>query len=1044
MKLQSEKRSLNFQEAKEKFRRHKAALAKKVTADSSSTRIKSASDASLLPSVGRSKENSKEGNFTSRSAGHNAKKKQLKGNVSEPKLLKVRSRREKNTTTSTAKDSLPSIVPKKEPNEGNFDPEGDLNSVASVEASIDSIEEALHANNLVTNTSPKKKKKKKKNKEIIHRMTKKEIARLELLKEIAEKKLKEEKRYKSRKANRESDWSNVRVGNGGEEEDLKVLRDNEKRTAMLIEEYEREMLKQQQPSSKKTKPPESVIDRPDWDDKTVIQKTVCKPKKEVNVHKSAQKVSDDDESEDEYDDEYEDECEDEDDDVDDDIIAAEVEEKIETQQKSSLLFLKPTISLEMIQQHKKHLQAMHLKHLETHIDSKILEEQSRPLTKDAPVRTSISKDMLENHKKRVLSMQNKSITVSDNPIRKSVSPHKTILTKAKSVNQNSQKSKVRSSDNDEDEEVKVKQAQAPDSKITVHHCEDIDEDDGFGAPSAPFNSVMLRSSQEYADEGFEVESPLVLRDDDDDLDTPAMMDYDPQVIEEKTKPGTMLSTIVSQDIFDGKESAEDNIKKNDENEEDDDVGEITYNGFDSLMDSLQVKAEKAKVKHAHITLLNPATEVKPPSPKRRQVKVLTARKNSSTEIDEMEEEAETDSTKVNQDIVEEEKICDEISFDDEDDTPYDVDIYSASAIRCSPVTIDNDIEDEVDCKLNSRTSTPSKAGTSAITSLRGHEVLRSGGRARSRGQVTSPGSGLGRGGVSRGGSRRGGKSNRLDQYDNSRPSSKSSLRPLSRTKVTSSGSARKARASQRLEPYDNSVEQRTMTNDLESSGQFSISGLTSPPSSAVKRRKRSAVVNKLEVVVDKEENNASPKLTRGLSLSSPDAVTNRNTSSRSGVKKLDTVNTLEVVKSEVSGGGGGFGGGGVSVNKNAGTESVPPKKRMEAILPSNLEHRTQPKTKKSTNTDMTEKIVDSKIDQKEREHCRLPHRHESFAKISHQIDDTPSMLELSMMKFNGEVKVKRVDSFAKLSKRIMTQQKSPNKMVNKVRNTIVNGNAIYN
>ena len=1000
MKLQSEKRSMKFHEAKEKFRRHKATLAKQ----SATSRAKSTGN---LPAVdkkhrknitaGEVGKNSKEGNYTSRSTGTNDKN-SYKKSASDTKLQRVKKKRNRQQPPATNKNILPAIVPASG-SLGVMDSEGDIDSLASIEASVESIDEALNANTCNSDSSPKKKKvqKKKKSKTIVHRMTKKEISRLELLKEIAEKKVKQEKRFKSRKLHRESDWSDVRVGQGGEEKDIQVFRDKEKRAAMLIAEYEREMSNQQESLVKNI--PDDVIDRPGWDNRV--------------VKNSSDMVEE--ESDDEYDEEDEDE----------DVIVAK---ETSTPLPSDLLGLKPTISLEMIQQHKQHLQAMHLKHLETHVNKKNLEEQSRPLTKEAPIRTSITKDMLNNHKKHVLSMKNITTTVSDKPMKKQVlktspvtnskqtSKHKSHNTGVRPGVKVAASSKPTPTKQDSSPPVRKSELRPSRSEMSDVDGEDSDYDDDYfvaeddfvgadddqkqeeeeeKATPVPIKKVPVKKSPvkkkkkittHNHDDMDDVGSQVM---DDDDMVTPAMVDSEPQEEKKEVLGGCLnfsltqqVSAIVSQDC----------TAEGTSNEEMDE----TYHGFDSFMDSLQVKA--SKVEHTHITLLHA-----PPSPQEEVIDDEVVVDNNTNEKEEATE------------------ICDEISFDDEDENPYDVDLYSAGvSIRCSPVAIEDDIEDEVHGP-----STPTKAQLKQkqqhTEALRGIELLSSG---SSRKKLLSPGG-------SRGGARKASKANRLEPYENGRPTSTTrSLRPLSRSTLSSSGSVRKGTG---LEHHDSAggggerTPLKLRTNELESSGKFSLAGINSPPSSAVRRRKCSGpTVTKLEVVG--ADTNSS-----GLKTPDYTAVRRRSIgSSRSNLKK--PVNTLTVV-----------------ADRDTGTRQ--PKKHTEGMLPSNLEHRVEGKTSRATKKDNTtaEGAVnhDSKIDQQEFGHSRLPHRRETFSKISQNIDETPSMLDLSIMKFNGEVQMKREDSFAKLSKRIISQQQSlsPTKRINtntnRVRHTIVNGGAIY-
>jgi hypothetical protein len=276
----------------------------------------------------------------------------------------------------------------------------------------------------------------------------------------------------------------------------------------------------------------------------------------------------------------------------------------------------------------------------------------------------------------------------------------------------------------------------------------------------------------------------------------------------------------------------------------------------------------------------------------------------------------------------------------------------------------------------------------------------------------------------------------LEQYENNSSSSSSvvrptsrSLRPLSRSTVTSSGSVRKGAQSNRLEQYDNTSAAagrpvKVGTTDLESSGQFSAAGVFSPPSSAVRRRKRSETVNKLEVV---ETDTVCSTPDASTNTSTSNSIRRRSLNSRSSVKQqIESLGKLEVMESETS--------GSADDRKNTGVTSRQPMKKIDTILLSNLEHRAQTRRVKVSNENATTASVnyDSKIDQKHSDHTRLLHRNAgSLSKISQKIDDTPSMLDLSIMKFNGEVKLKRLDSFDRLSKRIITQQQStsPTKMI---------------
>jgi hypothetical protein len=1095
LKLKGENRSMKFQEAKEKFRRHKANLAKKAS------RTQSASSGTL-PSLakgkkrlgGKSDGKSKGGNFTSRSAGN----KELPESASDSKLAKVKQKRNK-MVQSPKKGALPSISTRgATPTVASTVPEGDVDSVASLEGSIDSITDVIDAKNSVASSnSVTKKKKKKKKKEFVNRTTKKEQARLELLKEIAEKKEKEERRYKSRKRNQEMEWSNVRVGNGGEEKDMKVFRDKERRARMLIEEYEREMSKQQEyPVS--TIQTEKVIDRPDWDSTAVNRNH----KTRAAVIASAEEEESEEEEE-------------------EDLIVVEAEVK----KSSASPFLKPTITLEMLQQHKQHLQAMHLKHLEVHIDNQNAEAQSRPPTKEAPLRASISKDMLEKHKKHVLSLQSiNSISVIEKstfkddanklstnnkvnscetflPLKNKFSHH----TRDPIIPQHSstiaEKSKTPfpaeisdagedysdNGDDCDDYDDADQEVVAAKPKGTVHHAEDIDLDDGI-------DSNSLCSSQEYAEDDFDVDSQVV---DDDDVETPGMIDVESDAndgVGEEIKQsqdlmsGSLkaslipnLSTIVSQDTYDCNDDDKDAVARIPQqdgtsaslkliHEEGDGDVEI-YDGFDSFMDSLQEKA--SEVKHSSIALLSVPSDNVKPTARKRHIKLPKKAKALTTKDEDEVDELINSNGEAGE---EEEEVDDDICFDDEDDTPYDVDLYSAT-IRCSPVTVDQEIEEEGEgegeencCRVHSpkkspvssparamtratAKTTPLKRNVSSAQAPRGIELLRSGsGAPPSRG---SPGG-------SRGGGRRSaGKSNRLDPYENVRPASRS-LRPLSRSSVvTSSGSVRRGLQSQsqsrKLEQYDNAAAssqparaRRSGPDPLEGSGQLSAGGVFSPPSSATRRRKRSENINKLEVIENHNSTPSTPEASRNGIIGSRSSIKktiasaisesgNSSTPPSSAIrrrKRSETENKLVVVKpsdvytpadankADVSSCSG------VEVDSVGvgATDDVSSRQDSNAVSRQPRGHDSNDK------------------DQQNRANNRFPYRrNESLSKKPENIDSTPSMLDLNIMKFNGKVKMTRMDSFAKLSKKIIQQQESnspssisPNKIIMNKKSVVQN------
>ena len=183
-------------------------------------------------------------------------------------------------------------------------------------------------------------------------MTKKEAARLELLKEAKVKQLKNnDKKFKSLREQQESNWTHVSVGRGAEEKDLQVFRmSRTQRIAALRQEYEEDARKQQ--SSLDVLSP---AENDDHDSNVIGEDEKVSP-----TNRDVRRLPADDD------------C----------------------------LNLKPSISLELLQHHRQKLQAMHLKHLESHIDS----QNKQPLTSpDKKPSRIITKEMIENHKKHVLS-----------------------------------------------------------------------------------------------------------------------------------------------------------------------------------------------------------------------------------------------------------------------------------------------------------------------------------------------------------------------------------------------------------------------------------------------------------------------------------------------------------------------------------------------------------------------------------------------------------------------------------------------------------------
>jgi len=1043
LKLQEEQRRLlKFQEAKEKFRRHKASLAKKGARTQSAAVAKQS-----LPSLtsdskkSRAARKGKGGSVTSRSEGADSEGGVHKSS-SDSRLARVRQSRKRGQRT-TKKELLP-VVSESTRAKTLDEPEGDAESVASCEpGNNDSIDMALNSDGSSTQVVKKKVKKKKKKKVIVNRMTKKEIARLELMKEISEKKEKEEKRYKSRKV-RESDWNGVRVGDGGQEKDMKIMRDQEKRAAMLIEEYEREMSnqlqqeeqelqqRQQREVSVKAVSIESeggIHDRPAWDDSVVKKPPRSQSRPTAQVTSAA-----DDYSESE-----------------DDILEIEANDNA-TQ-------LKPTITLEMLQQHKQHLQSLHLKHLEAHIDSKNLEEESAPPTAEGQVRASITKDMLESHKKHVLAAENKSIRVineravptesvmSQRNIKKTTrnkgdASMKVPTSKSKSVTSNSKPDPI--STNIAKKPSLPSHRVAPKRHVTVvkkeaktpfpeYHNDDIDCDDGFDSVGGPC------SSQEYDNEYFEDDSQEVMED--EDMETPMMMDDEEEVKKmEAAREVVVPSSSIDNDKVVLKVRNFDNEGGVDEN----------YEGFDSFMDSLQQK--EIERKHSPIATITTAIGSGGNTSTASQAGTHVARSFVLADVVMEEEEKDGGSDEDN---------YNDVSFDDEDNTHLEV--YSAG-MRCSPVTVDiqENIEEDIETTHVpnglSNASTPSRRKHRSSQSSRGSNAL----RGASRGQLASPG-----------GSRVK-RSSHLEQYENVRPNSRT-LRPISRSSLCSGGSVRRGSQSSRLEQYDNATPNNRAV-DLDASGNLSNSGIFSPPSSAVRRRNRHEGINKLEVV-DGGNFPGTPS-SRNMNRS-------RNRS-RSGMKRINSLEVVGTPNSKVTSMGSRSGssktvnalGGDIDSNltPNARRTTVRsgsgprPVNKLEVLSqfavamgdgdsyetsksrrssldrPSSVMNESIDEVEEDMETEGTTKLqspqppVDSMLrSPKESDRSELfpseeddkllplKVRKPSAAKISNssqQIDNTPSMLDMKFKKFSGNqnAKMKRMDSFDRLSKRIQQQQ----------------------
>ena len=1038
IKLQEEERRLlKFKEAKEKFRRHKANLVKKAARTQSASNTKLANEA--LPSLTSSNKTtrhtkkSKGGSVTSRSDGAEEKIRRLPNSENDAKFIKAGRIKDKRLQQVVKKKSLlPSVRRDREKKLTNAE------GIADSEPPIvqDCIDMVLNSTEITTDSqAPKKKKIKRQKKIIVNRMTKKEIARLELLKEIAEKKEKEDRRYKSRKLIREKDWSSVRVGDGGQEQDMQVIRYQEKRAALLIEEYERDMSHQQHVVPAKhisvVNGPEAVIDRPVWD-ATVAHKHQSSHIRPLVRFTAAMGEESDAGS-------------------DDDIMEADNKE-------SSIPTLKPTITLEMLQQHKQHLKALHLKHLEAHIDSKNLEDGSAPPTADGRTRVSITKDMLQNHKKHVLASKNEITTIIDKRIQPSVSEPITaeetselidVTSKDQLSGETSNTSVISTTDcapqlskfakksnlptrrvvqKKKGKHVKSSDADLKKKFVSQHHDEDIDYNDGF-------DSIGSCSSLEYANDDFEPCSVM----DDEDVETPMIID-DEQGLS-KAKKKNYVDNVEEISVLKVRNFGDSSVDEN-------------YEGFDSFMDSLQKK--ETTLKHSPIATISTTTGT--------GGNISTASRNSLITM----KEPPITFTEVS--VVEEndDNEYNDVSFDEEDDTHLE--IYSAT-VRYSPVTVNRENVTEIieNGKLpgNDLVSTPSGRSLRSSGSCRGMDSLRSG----SRGQLLSPGG-------SRRGSRVARKSSRLEQYDNGRPTSRN-LRHLSRSKMCSGGSVRKSAHTSHLEQYDN-VSSNAQVTDLNSSGNLSNSGIFSPPSSAIRRKKKSEGVTKLQVV-DGENIMDTP--------SAKHANMSRN-SSRSGMKRIKS---LEVVSQGATGTPNsrrrsvGSRSGKIKASNtlevlSCGSESIHSpnfRKMKDEILPgASISDNVVIKldegydaisdSRKNSLQDhgqMIEPIGEvEEIEEVEEEDCiqnkdtsissyrnkspllnaagsmgegvdrvaPLPtlRKQPTASHTTEQYDNTPSMLDMKFNKFKGgdqKAAMKRMDSFDKLSKRIkQTQAMSPN------------------
>ena len=854
---------MEFEKAKEKFRRHKATLARK-----SKSRRKSASS-STLPAIANQKkqssvktsQNSTKGNYTSRSDGNGNK---MLHSSSDTIVNKMKRRVKKAATVRNG--ALPSIASKRSIE--------DLDSVGDISMGCATDSTAV--------IRSKKKKSIKKKKEIVNRMTKKEIARLELLKDVAERKEKEEKRYRSTKHRREKEWSNVRVGDGGEQEDMNIFREKEIKVDRLIEEYEREMVKQHSSSN-------CVNSTSDPSDRL---KMIEEESDDMII-------------------------------VENDII------------KCDSPPLKPTITLEIIQQHKQHLQNMHLKHLETHIDCKSSEH--------SPTKKSMTKDMLENHKKHVLSIGAMKQSAAE-PIRKNVIKPTRLI--------NKQRNTIVAGKN------------APSPAVSKSHVASRSVERGHKNKMSASMS-MTTSCDEYSDDDdFDMATQVI----DEDFDTLPILDNGLEGVDENEESREYGSSGSGRCL---NEQDDRNLIGLPNINDEDSKCDVSYNGYDSFIDSLHTQTSSAHTSTIQLLSTSSKKQLSKKSYKKRVARKVRdeGKATHSDDIDEADEEYD---------------------FDYEDENPNYADQHT-SGIRCSPVSTTNSIP-----------STPSTGymkkseRNSVAENVRGIELLKTG----SRGQLGSEC-------VSRGASRR--RRSRLDQYDNTRPSSKVS-RPSSRANK-SSGSVRRSSQSSRQKMSETSLltNKSARITDLESSGSISA-GVFSPPTSSVRRRKRGGdSVNKLQVLgkdsSDISANHSDFKLDNKTTSSSI------NLDVDSGLTlKLDHIRKSEdeaVLSSQKSGKVSSISMPPDNLNSNKKLGPVHSNKR--------IEDKTSPIIKNTTSDTALDRIKQDKILQ-----GLYPQHKDLFSCKASGIDNSPTMLDLRFK--SGKQVLKREDSFDRLSKRITQQQ----------------------